>query len=156
MEEWKPIAGDVYEVSNLGRVRRRIAGRGVKAGRYLLPRIDSEGYLTVKLYLQGKKQQIRVHKLVASAFLGACPIDYQVNHVDGDRTNNIATNLEYVTGAQNIAHAIALGLIKQKLSADQVRTIRTLQGTHQAIARQFNVSPSLIGKIKQNQRRKTA
>jgi len=80
----------------------------------------------VRAALDGKTQL--VHRLVALAFLGAS--DLEVNHIDGNRSNNNAlSNLEYVSHAENIRHSYnVLGRVRggRKLSPDDVRTIRGL------------------------------
>ena len=55
-----------------------------------------------------------LHVLVAEAFLGPCPKGKEANHRDGDRKNNAASNLEFVTHSQNVRHALRLGLRRRK------------------------------------------
>jgi hypothetical protein len=52
-----------------------------------------------------------IHRLVAAEFLGTCPKGIQVNHKDGDRLNNHASNLEYVTPSENTRHSVVAGLL---------------------------------------------
>lgn len=116
MEEiWKPIPGyeGLYEVSNLGRVKRLgreyVDSRGGKRAieTKIMSQFESKtrgGYLYVSLIKDRKKSCMRVHRLVARAFLGEPPTeDHQVDHIDGDRTNNRIDNLEYVTRRENYA-----------------------------------------------------
>lgn len=107
MEEWKPIhsLNDKYEVSNTGRIRNVHTGR-------ILKQFNSRfGYkiMTVRP-IPNVIASIRVHRVVAEAFLGKCPDGYVVNHKDGDKTNNMPENLEYVTPSQNNQHALDTGL----------------------------------------------
>ncbi len=117
-ETWKPVVDyeTRYEVSDLGRVRNSRTLKVLRPGR------QSRGYLTVLLY-NGEKpaKSFTVHRLVAGAFIGD-PGDRQVNHIDGIKTNNRLENLEYVTGQENVQHALKNGLvtIRTKLTADDV------------------------------------
>lgn len=111
-EEWQDIEGFIglYQVSNLGRVRsldrNDSAGRPRK-GRVLRPGTNF-GYPFVNLSKNSENHVVRVHSLVAEAFLGPRPDGYQVNHKDCNKTNNRADNLEYVTHAENIRPAGAV------------------------------------------------
>lgn len=104
-EMFMPVEGfdNLYRVSSLGYVTN---GR-----RKLTPYTNKGGYLTVCLTgLDGKPKNIRLHRIVANAFI---PNDYnkpEVNHIDGDKTNNTVTNLEWVTRLENQQHAIQNGL----------------------------------------------
>lgn len=98
-EAWRPVVGFAgYEVSDHGRVRRSSSGRILRGRR-------SCKYLSVCLSIHGQVQQKLIHRLVAEAFLGPVPDDHQVDHLDGEKDNNRADNLEYVTGAANTARA---------------------------------------------------
>lgn len=97
-EEWKPVVGyeGLYEVSSLGRVRSRQG---------LLRQSLANRYPSVHLSRDGKQATHRVHRLVASAFIPNPDGRETVNHIDGDRTNNAALNLEWVTTSENVRHA---------------------------------------------------
>lgn len=127
-ERWCPVAGfeGVYEVSNIGRVKRVKAGRGVVVGRCLRASIDREGYPYVSLSKNGCAITRRVHQLVAVAFIGPYPVGHEVNHRDLLKPNNRVWNLEYVTRAGNIQHANDNGHAtgKKILSDEAVRQIR--------------------------------
>jgi hypothetical protein len=78
----------------------------------------------------------KVHRLVAAAFLGPCPEALEVNHRDGNKLNDRASNLEYVTHLYNVQHANRLGLSPvgarigtSRLTAEQVVSIREARGT---------------------------
>lgn len=113
-EEWRPVVindgawSGVYEVSSWGRVRSApLAPRsgGRKPGRALFMSLDSKGYPQVTLYRHGKGTTVKVHRLVATAFMTK-PFDAaQVNHRDGIKTNNAIDNLEYVSNKENQEHA---------------------------------------------------
>jgi hypothetical protein len=118
-EVWKPIDGfeGAYEVSNFGRVKsikrlRRTKGGGVTfvSERMLKPAIDHFGYCKVVLTKNGKRHYYKVHRLVAIAFIPNPENKPEVNHKDGDKTNNCITNLEWNTPTENKRHAFAMGL----------------------------------------------
>lgn len=102
-EEWRRIPGHPdYEVSDLGRVRSwKTVGPGGPPPRYLTGGV-SRGYRTVIVRTDGKRGDGFVHRLVAAAFLGPRPHPKaEVRHLDGDKANNRATNLEYGTHQEN-------------------------------------------------------
>lgn len=109
-EEWRPVVGyeGFYEVSNLGRVRGvdRKDARGVfRPGILRKTRIDKKtGYEYVYLRKDGMEKNCTVHRLVAQAFLPAPDGDVEVNHINENRTDNRAENLEWVTRKQNSNH----------------------------------------------------
>ena len=86
-EEWKEVFGGNYEVSNLGRFRRATDGRRTWAGRIIKPILMKIGYLSVRPVVDGKNVYVYLHRVVAEAFMGACPDGKEVNHVDGDKGN---------------------------------------------------------------------
>ena len=75
-------------------------------GRELKQYLNSFGYLTVKL--NNKRESI--HSLIAKFYLGERPKNLCVNHIDGNKLNNMPENLEYVTIAENIKHSISNGM----------------------------------------------
>lgn len=106
-EIWKPVLGyeGIYEVSNLGRVKRIGTGR-------ILRKCTSGKYPFVILTYNSLSANFRLHRLVAEAFLGARPTGMQINHIDGNKQNPCLENLEYVTPSQNVCHSISTGLYK--------------------------------------------
>lgn len=164
-EIWKNIENyeGLYQVSNLGRVKsleRKVKG---KAGYYkvikekiLNPTLNNNGYHLVKLSKQSKCKGITVHRLVANAFIPNIDNKEQVNHIDGVKTNNRVSNLEWNTRSENMCHADNIGLrnikgskhVKSKLTEKQVLDIResTLKGVE--LAKIYDVRPQLISKIK--------
>ena len=115
MEIWKQTTiREDYEVSNLGRVRRKKRSprhKRVYPEDYhiLKPKVQKNGYLFVRL---GYKE-MRIHRLVAIAFLDNPNNKAEVNHLDGDKFNNCLSNLEWATKKENMEHAYKIGLIKQ-------------------------------------------
>ena len=120
MEEWKEVAGHEgrYLVSSLGNVKSLTRavdlGKGrfrVFEGRVLKP-MPHKGYFRVCLGGLEKRKFYKIHRLVALAFIPN-PNNYnQINHIDGNKTNNHVDNLEWCTAKQNTAHARATGLRK--------------------------------------------
>ena len=104
-EIWRPVVGyeGLYEVSNIGRVRSldRFYYR-LHKGKVLSPTKDRYGYLTVTLNCNGKSKTIKIHRLVAQAFLPNPDNLPQVNHKDEDKTNNNVDNLEWCTAKYNV------------------------------------------------------
>ena len=124
MEEiWKPITDyeGLYEISSMGRVKsieRKVYNPGVIGdGNYrtVPERIRKpnimKGYRCVSLIKNKKHKVFRIHRLVIEHFMGQAPSpEYQVNHIDGDKSNNCVENLEWVTPKENTLHAIENGL----------------------------------------------
>jgi hypothetical protein len=106
MERWRTVQEfPDYEVSDFGRIRNKHTGVVLK------PLID-KGYQRVNVYRSGKLYRKSIHRLVLFAFI---PNDdpekkVQVNHIDGNKTNNNLHNLEWCTRSENITHAIKTGL----------------------------------------------
>lgn len=123
-EEWVLILDGLYEVSSLGRVRRAAPGRCTWVGRELKAQLIPNGYMHIMPVVDGKNRNAYVHQLVAEAFLGPCPDGYEVNHIDADKTNNRADNLEYVTRQGNVQHAIAHGLMPQSVPKPRQPKVR--------------------------------
>ena len=164
-EEWRPVIGyeGWYDVSSLGKVRRIMAGPGAKPGHILRPTPGTNGYSQVLLWRHGGRRTVGIHRLVAQAFLGLSPVGYQVNHKDGHKANNCASNLEWVTHSQNTRHAYELGRMppmlgegngNAKLSEADVRAIRAARGeiVERELAATYGVCRANIGHI---QRRTT-
>lgn len=85
-----------------------------KHGKKLKPYPDRNGYLQVKLHGSEKPKACLVHRLVASAFLeqDSNQSRTEINHIDGDKSNNRIDNLEYCTRSENMKHALNTGLKK--------------------------------------------
>ena len=108
-EVWLPILGyeGRYEVSSLGRVRSLPRSR-TKGGFLALPP-DSHGRPHVTLHKDGGQKVAQVHRLVANAFHGPLPPGMETRHLDGNPTNNVATNLVYGTRSENQRDSVQIG-----------------------------------------------
>lgn len=104
MEKWKTIPDyPNYEVSDEGHVRN------ARYGNMLKPQLV-KGYTRVVLCKNNQCAPRSVHRLVATAYCEGADDNLQVNHKDGNKTNNSADNLEWVTPGQNQKHAYDTGL----------------------------------------------
>jgi hypothetical protein len=103
-ERWRVIEDwPNYEISSLGRVRNVRTGRLLSLG-------GRSKYIKVTLCHAGRYVPTPVHILVATAFVHGCFEGALVNHKDGNKHNNRATNLEWATHQENMEHASRTGL----------------------------------------------
>lgn len=125
-EVWKDVKGyeGQYQVSNLGQVRSvdRIV-ETVRLGkpwfrhikeRILKRKLNKHGYLVVGLSRNSRTKTFTVHRLVATAWCVNESSYDQVNHIDGDKLNNKAVNLEWCNQSMNTTHAFANNLISKR------------------------------------------
>ena len=168
-EKWRPVLchEDMYEVSSSGRVRS--ITRIVPHARYgsicrksvlRKPRVSRCGYLRVSLHKQGEQtgKYKAVHRLVALAFIPRLDLSrHQINHIDGNKTNNHVCNLEWVTASENIKHAWLSGLCKPmrgekssraKLTEVDIVAIRNDPRKQRDIAADYHVDQAHISAIK--------
>ncbi len=178
-EEWRPVKEcDDYMVSNLGRVKSMKRERTIERFRYgrherqlvhypetiLKPRQTGEHLgVTIRAGLQSRSRY--VHRLVAVAFLGGIPDGQEVNHIDGNKENNCASNLEYCTRSGNMKHAQRIGLWEtrgernpqSKLTNDAtVELVRRRRAGERAatLAKEFGVSKAHVYLLAQGKSRK--
>lgn len=157
--QFKPVVGyqGFYEVSEFGEVRRVGRGHGSVAGRILKITTMPRGYKTVNLWKSNKGKTCLVHRLVASAFIGLAK-EKHVNHIDGNKSNNHFTNLEYVTPKENTAHAIRTGLMNSrgvnnsqaKIDEETVRAIRKkhMEGMgYKRLSKHFGLTWGLVRSV---------
>ena len=108
-EIWKDIKGyeGLYEISDSGRIRN-------SRGKILKQSIGTSGYYTTHLYNHTKRQTVMAHRLVAKTFVPNPENKREVNHINGNKTDNRAQNLEWVTPRENITHSYANSLKKTR------------------------------------------
>ncbi len=122
-ERWATIPGfrERYQVSDQGRVRSvdYLDSRGtLRKGRPMSPSYHYKGYVLVSLRGPNGDKTLKVARLVAQAFVPNPHHAPQVNHKDGVKTNNAATNLEWATNAENTQHAYDTGLKPKRYGAE--------------------------------------
>lgn len=146
-EFWKDVKGyeGLYQVSNLGNVRTvqhvTIRKNGVSLtvpAKELKPGIDSGGYKLVVLANGSSTRSMRIHRLVADAFVeNPNPERFTfINHKDEDKLNNVYTNLEWCTNAYNLKYGTAMQRMAEKIRG------RTLSKEHC-----MHISESLRGRV---------
>lgn len=163
MEEvWKRLIyhgedyGDWYEVSNIGNIRNSRTHRVRKLN------VLQQGYAFVVVSLGSRANQplFKVHRAVAETFIPNPKNLPVINHIDGNKLNNVVENLEWCTHQENTKHAIQNGLIKPpprsyhhpycKLNKEQVDYIKKVYVPYdkeygsRALARKFNVMHDVI------------
>ena len=98
-ERWKSVNGFAnYEISSCGRVRNATTERMLKSSD------NGQGYLKINLYKAGKPSTMKIHKLVAEAFVDNPEGKRCVDHIDSNRKNNNWENLRPATHLENNRH----------------------------------------------------
>ena len=175
-EQWATIDGfnGFYQISNFGRIRsidRTIFNHGCNAyqnvsGRFIKTRINKDGYEYTVLYNSAPDNKVRktfkIHRLVALYFCEGYKPGLHVNHIDGNRGNNIYSNLEWCTPTHNARHKYLLGYTtpsgenssNAKLKDEYIPIISRLYmfGVPQTtIANAFGVSQVTISRVINNE-----
>lgn len=118
-ETWRTIPGwrDLYEVSDLGRIRSldRVVKQSngherVSRGRVLSPGLRGDKHLHVSLHDGERKQMMRVHRAVMLAFVGPEPDGMEVRHLNDDPADNRLENLVYGTRSENMQDRVRNGV----------------------------------------------
>lgn len=166
-EVWKDVIGyeGLYQVSNLGRVKH-LPGivedkNGVK--KFVREKIKShtiseDGYHSVSLYKNNVVEYFMVHRLVLSIFKPSrLQSELEVNHKDGNKDNNSLSNLEWVTGSENIQKGVELGTTNRRsvefykrMGSSGRKVINILDNkefeTMTEAAKYYNVSVDVVSK----------
>lgn len=146
-EIWKDIKGyeGKYQISNLGKVRNNKS--------IIKPQKDNIGYMNVILYKDKTRKTKKIHRLVAEAFIENTNNLPEVNHINGNKKDNSASNLEWITHKNNSKHAVEIGLIKTK-KVLCVETNKIYKSIHEA-ARDTNTFDGHIIKVCKGERKTT-
>ena len=157
MEEFKDVIGfeNYFMVSNLGRLFSKRSNRILKQHK------TAKGYMTVATKIGGRQGYsvcLRIHRLVAQAFVPNPENKPYVNHIDGVKDNNNKNNLEWATAKENSEHAVASGLISVptgsknkscKLTKEEVEyVIMCTDKSNLTLAKELNVSKDTIRSIR--------
>lgn len=95
LEIWCSNIVEHFDISTLGRIRNN------KTNHIIKPDKEEKGYCRLSIKINGKKKHFAVHRLVAIAFIPNPNNLPQVDHIDGDKTNNKVSNLRWVSNKQN-------------------------------------------------------
>lgn len=166
-EKWVPVIGyeGLYEVSNFGKVKslRKMSGTCYRKERELsLNRLSVDGYVRIALANGNKIWETKMHRLVAEHFIPNLLNKETVNHIDGNKENNRADNLEWADRHEQLTHAYNHNLkkpirgcenVNAKLTKKDVEYIKmnykrqsTEFGTV-ALAKKFGVTNVVVGNI---------
>lgn len=113
-EIWKDIVGfeGLYQISNYGNVKscKRLVNSKSGSQRLVNEKLlslgkDKDGYLMAILCQDATKKTVKIHRLVADAFIDKINGKNLVNHIDSEKSNNLVSNLEWVSSLENNCHS---------------------------------------------------
>lgn len=136
----------LYSIDIFGNVIKLSTNQEMK------PHQNRQGYIKVSLSKDKKQKEYFVHRLIAEAFIPNPQHKDQVNHIDGNKDNNVVWNLEWVTSKENNIHAADTGLVK---SGKRVRIVETGEvfSSLGSCARKLNCNAANISRVISNQDR---
>ena len=152
-ETWADIPGfdGCYQVSNLGRIRSYLSRGCAKHRREPVTLSGSlvGGYVQIALRKAGHTTQLMVHRLVAEAFVPNPNKKPEVNHINGDKADNRADNLEWTTRSENMKHAFYTLHRRLGSKGKRVRCIETgvVYPSVHAAARDVGISATQISSV---------
>lgn len=109
-EKWKPVSGYNYAVSSTGKVKSFHSQKIIK------PFTNHKGYLIVTLSKDGRKKNMRIHRLVAQAFIDNSANLPEVDHINGERQDNRVENLRWASGSSNTRNREVCRTAKSKFN----------------------------------------
>lgn len=139
-ETWKDIPDyeNLYQVSTLGRVR------SAKTLKPLVPQISDRGYLRVRLTKNKQRKTARVHRLVAYAFIPNVDMKPEINHINGNKTDNRVCNLVWVSKSENQKHSYRVLNRKPsmlgKFGSDNPNSMKVVQLKNNKIVQFFSAA----------------
>ena len=98
----------LYKIYDDGRVF------GIKRNKFIKPQLSARGYYRIGLYVNQKRNNKSIHKLVALHYIGEPPIGFEVDHIDRDKLNNNISNLRYISRSENQKNRYVYGKISYR------------------------------------------
>ena len=142
-----PLGFPLYAITKNGQIW------SFRRNRFLVPKVHRRGYLFIRLlHESGKWYNRYIHRLVAKMFIPTTNTNLQVDHIDGDKTNNDYRNLRWVTNRENAHFAMQNGLMPHAVFTDEMvheicRKIANNE-TVASIAKSMNLPATAIYAIK--------
>lgn len=149
-EEWRNLPSyQNISCSSWGRVKTQWNPETLRQS------VGSKGEMMVRIFINRKRKNLRVHRLVCEAFHGSPPPEKShVNHINSVRSDNRAENLEWVSHKENLSHAgfgnmnrfsevedqhliegVASGKKKRQIAQELGRTLKSVKGRWQVLKR---------------------
>lgn len=160
MEIWKDVIGfeGLYQVSNLGRVKilskkiKSMSGYSIRKEKYTKMGPNSRGYTNAALTKGGVPKIIGLHRLIAIHFIPNPENKPQINHKDGNKSNNKINNLEWCDASYNQTHAIIneLRLHRHVFQYDKNHNFIKEYICGTLAGKELNIDPSCILKVCKN------